>query len=851
MDDVEKQNKIKLFKAIGIIFVILLLGEEWIITQLVADECEYNPVLDWYIAINETYIYFPLDYYRWCNNELIYSAIPDILNSYSNYRFLVVMVTGVLMFTLSKGINNKTTHGSASFASYEDINDADLGQYISKNGGNYEYKKIPIKLFGITLYHQKEKILKDSGVVVGINPYTGKLMLHDGVEHMLLMAPTRSGKGVCTIIPTGLIWKHSIFFFDPKGELWSLTSGYRKKYLKQKVMKFQPLCIDGSSARWNPLAEVNYRTNEELSDVSTIVSIMVRPDGEQKGGDSFWPDSAAALLNGVILHLLYKHDKENRPLPCPTDIMSFLSSPDMDTNELFSTMRDYPHISPKEFLEEEILDDKGNKIIDPLTNKPKHIKNPLKEIYGEYIKEFKPFSDALGIVVCSMDEIRIAIKHKISQGETIKWETIDDETGLPIDAPYHMLLTHPKVAECAANMLNGAEQTRASIMQTAQTSLAVYQDPVVQRNTSVSDFAIRDLLDPRQEVSLYLVMEVKDIQTIRPIARLFVQMMCSKLIRDMKFDTDVNKVAKKKQRLLLMLDEFPQLGNMKCIELALAICAGYGIKMCIVCQDVNQINKEYTKDNSINSNCHVHIYFTPNIDSGGATAEAISKMLGKKTIDTTSHSSGKGLFDGSVSTSQTGRELMTPDEISHMSSEKELVFVAGHKAIFGNKLRYYEHSWLLNRTKLGHPVTSDSVTEVKSYKELFAVHAADAEEKEKEKITVLHDKAQKLGLTYEDYINKLNKERENREKEIIARITGGTIESPKTNSDEKCRKDSESKKGEEATRNEQERKSSPPLNIRKSVEQEFNDYKNQKRMKANADFKQQDIFDVLNEEKNE
>ena len=40
----------------------------------------------------------------------------------------------------------------------------------------------------------------------------------------------------------------------------------------------------------------------------------------------------------------------------------------------------------------------------------------------------------------------------------------------------------------------------------------------------------------------------------------------------------------------------------------MAVCAGYGIKVCIAAQDVNQLNKEYTKDNSIASNCHVHIF---------------------------------------------------------------------------------------------------------------------------------------------------------------------------------------------------------------------------------------------------
>ena len=222
-----------------------------------------------------------------------------------------------------------------------------------------------------------------------------------------------------------------------------------------------------------------------------------------------------------------------------------------------------------------------------------------------------------------------------------------------------------------------------------------------------------------------------------------------------------------------MLDEFPQLGNMKCIELALAICAGYGIKMCIVCQDVNQLNKEYTKDNSIGSNCHLHIYFTPNIDSGGATAEAISKTLGEKTIDSVSHSDGGGGFaKGSNSISQTGRKLMTPDEVSHMSSEKELVFVAGHKAIYGDKLRYYLVPWLLKRTQVPRPAISDHVTRVTTYDELFHVHAADAAAKEDDRKTVLAAKAKELGYTYRDYMQLLEKERKEREAKIYKAITG-------------------------------------------------------------------------------
>lgn len=770
-EEIHRAAQKKAFLYTVLIFAVLMLITQWYATQAVAEECDYHPLLGSYIELGDSKIYPPYDYLVWSYDEHISKAIPDILDAYSSFTQLVLLLSMVCMYFLKKAFLVQTSHGSASFASSKDIEKSDLGAYVSKNGGVYEYRKTKKRFLGLIPYTKKEKIIKDSGVVVGINPYTHKLMLHDGVEHMLLMAPTRSGKGVCTIIPTGLIWKHSIFFFDPKGELWSLTSGYRKNVLKQKVLKFQPLCTDGSAARWNPLAEVNYRTSEELSDVQSIVSVMVRPDGESKGGDEFWPNSAAALLNGVILHLLYKHDREERPLPCPTDIMSFLSSPDKSTEELFTDMRDYPHISPDEFLEVEEIGADGKPILDE-NGIVKRKKNPLKEIYGEYIKDFRPFAQALDTKVKSIDEIRVALQQKIKKGEKIQWEAVD-QTGLPTNAPYHLLLSHPKVAECAANILNGAQQTTASIMQTAQTSLAIYQDPVVQNNTSVSDFAIRDLLDPQQEVSLYLCMEVKDIAAVKPIARLFIQMICSKLIRDMKFDTDPNKPAPKKQRLLLMLDEFPQLGNMKCIELALAICAGYGIKVCIVCQDVNQLNKEYTKDNSIGSNCHVHIYFTPNIDSGGATAEAISKTLGKRTISTISHSDGGGgFFKGSNSTSQTGRELLTPDEVAQMSSEKELVFVAGHKAIFGDKLRYYEYPFLIKRTQIKCPAVSDTVTRVTNFKELFDVHAADQAAKEDDRKRVLEDQANKAGMSYKDYVQKLEAEKAQYEKDVIFRITG-------------------------------------------------------------------------------
>lgn len=776
---------------------IPLLGGAYVLssllcTYLVAMDVNFNPVLGG-VEIFGLHFYSPFAYSDWREDEMIARAIPDILAQYKWYRLGIMAVAAGIVYLVNQANKRDISHGSAEFASNKDITLSDLGHYVTHDGGVFDKDE------------NGKKIIKKSGVVVGRNPYNKEIMLHDGPEHVLLMAPTRSGKGVNTIIPTGLVWKASIFFFDPKGELWAQTSGYRKNKLKQKVMKFEPLCIDGSTNRWNPLAEINFRTNEEISDVSMIVGIMVKPDGEKKGGgDPFWDNSAINLLNGVVMHLMYKHYKENLPLPSPTDIMSFLSSPDKNTDELFEDMMTYPHITPEEFLErehpvikldylgnpcknpdgsfiyEQEVDDSGKPVVDE-QGKPVYKKecyaNPLREIYGEYyVRDLKKINDSLTTLTNSaighnkldreklaqqypnlfeknkmgkfmfrslaktISEIRDNIRFAMDvagvkddntltdAGEPSKicWAVRDDE-----EFPFHRLLTHPRVAEQAAVMKNGAEQTRASIMQTAQTALGVYGDPLVQNNMSVSDFCIRDLLDPRQEISVYLVMQVKDIATVRPIARLFINIILDKLIRDMKFEQEKGQKKAKKQRLLLMLDEFPQLGNMSKVETALAICAGYGIKFCIVCQDVNQLNKTYTKDNSIASNCHVHIYFTPNLDTGGATAEAISKTLGKKTIKSISRSDGGGGFGkGSNSISSQARDLMTPDEVARMSTEEEIVFVAGQKPIKGGKLRYYKEPWFIDKVNANPPPKlSDQVTRIETYGELFRLHEADTLER--------------------------------------------------------------------------------------------------------------------------
>ena len=78
---------------------------------------------------------------------------------------------------------------------------------------------------------------------------------HAGSEHLLCVAPTRSGKGICLVIPTLLSVTQSCVITDLKGELRALTAGWRKEHANNHVLRFEPASSYGSVG-WNPIEEI-------------------------------------------------------------------------------------------------------------------------------------------------------------------------------------------------------------------------------------------------------------------------------------------------------------------------------------------------------------------------------------------------------------------------------------------------------------------------------------------------------------------------------------------------------------------------------------------------------------------
>ena len=445
-----------------------------------------------------------------------------------------------------------------------------------------------------------------SGVVLGIHPETHEVIVDDSRDNVLLIGPTRSGKGISTVIPTALTWKDSAFFFDPLGEIWHLTAGFRKDGLNQKVLKFSPFSKDASTVRWNPLAEVRLLpTDYAFLDISNISTLIL--------SDKNQPETiySRCILESIIYMLLDRHDKENLPVPSLGTVYDYLFAEDYPIEEILSGIESCPFVPYKEELK--------------------------------------------------------------------------------------------KILKCD-------EEYRESILASIKKSLELFNDPIIRKNTETSDFALKDLLNPNDKISFYFCMGVRNIEQTRLLARLFISQLF-RCINDISVDN--NEQYNKMPHYLMMLDEFPVCGKIDNMDMFLAYCHEFGVKTCIVCQNVKQLEKLYSamdstvydrdfrEQNDVIPFCQLQVYYTPDAYSETETSEFIYKSM-LYPID-----KSKGmLFDCPKN------HFILAREISIMPENILIILKQGQWPVNAHKLRYYKYDFFIEGTKFTPPVRSDNLHEV-------------------------------------------------------------------------------------------------------------------------------------------
>jgi len=291
---------------IGQIIVVfaIIIGALWLATQMTAEALGYQAALGapWFDVAGRP-VYKPWRLFQWWYAYEAYApkvfARGGLITISGTGLGIVAAIIGSVL--RSRHERNVTTYGSARWATAEDIRRAGLFQ--------------------------------PDGVFLGA--WEGRYLRHDGPEHVMAFAPTRSGKGVGLVVPTLLSWTGSAVIHDIKGENWELTAGWRSRF--STCIRFDP--TNRNSPRYNPLMAVR-RGEHEVRDVQNIADILVDPEGSLERRNH-WEKTGHSLLVGVILHVLYAE-----PDKTLSGCARFLSDPGRPFAATLRAMMETPHLGP-------------------------------------------------------------------------------------------------------------------------------------------------------------------------------------------------------------------------------------------------------------------------------------------------------------------------------------------------------------------------------------------------------------------------------------------------------------------------------------------------------------------------
>ena len=233
----------------------------------------------------------------------------------------------------------------------------------------------------------------------------------------------------------------------------------------------------------------------------------------------------------------------------------------------------------------------------------------------------------------------------------------------------------------------------SSVVSTMMSNLQVIADPNVQEVTSRSDFTMEDFVDgvaddtgKKRPVSLYLCMSLASMQRLIPIMKIFYEQAITLLTR-----CTPEECKRRPYRLLLIFDEFRQMGKMDIVEKALALSAGYGVLCMIAVQSYDQLKTLYQSDALFTDNFAYQVILRVNDPS---TCKKVEEMLGQATMKHTKLNSSGNLGNivhkhESLDTSEVGRSLMTAEEVRTLPEQDCLVIMSGTHPYRAKKIRYY------------------------------------------------------------------------------------------------------------------------------------------------------------------
>ena len=502
--------------------------------------------------------------------------------------------------------------------------------------------------------NDKEKLytgtlLGESGVMLG--KIEDRFLIDDSRQHILLTMPTRSGKGVSCIIPTALkTWKESLFVFDVNGENYHLTSGARKEKLNNHILRFAPK--SKNSCRYNPLTEVRILSENEAEDIRIIAETICKV-GEVRGHDNaLYAQFSSDFIYASIFYVLYRNFLKNPKFVYENGRKNPISNATIAEVIEFIGERDEigKHIKTNELLEK------------------------LKKISKENIVE---------MFGCD-EETKNYVKGKLYDiyKKDIEQEIINKGN-------------HPRIARQFSK--NFELPFFSSILSQAVYNLSIFDIPQIKENMSASDFRMYDLMNMEKPVSLYYVVSPADILELSPITKIFIKQMFDRLTPEIDYANQTGH----KWKMLALMDEFPALGKIEELEAGMGYYAGYGIKMLLVLQSIDQLFRIYGEKNRFLPNCVIQVFGRAN---DKVTANYVSEICGKTEVKI-----DKDIYS---------KKLITAKEVENLPNDKLIIKKEGLKPILADKFIYFKSKDFYELAKIPFVISESLYDDERKYYKL-------------------------------------------------------------------------------------------------------------------------------------
>jgi len=250
------------------IFLFILVIASWLATEVLAWDAKWNPLLGQPMyQFRMVKVYYPFAGWEWAWNYAATNWKP-----FERAGCVFFAITTLTALRLGMTAKKKVV---ARWAKRRDLRDY--------------------------------KLLGKIGVVLGKWGHTW--LRYYGDMHVLIVAPSGSGKTHSIAVPTCLTWKDCLFVHDPKAELYKYSAGWRSQF--SDIYYLNP--TDPHTDHINPWEEVRVGTTHEIRDLSLITEILVDPDGEPNASheNTHFKETATDFLNGIGIHALYTGEATN------------------------------------------------------------------------------------------------------------------------------------------------------------------------------------------------------------------------------------------------------------------------------------------------------------------------------------------------------------------------------------------------------------------------------------------------------------------------------------------------------------------------------------------------------------